>query len=538
MPDFQTTPELSPERASMSIDPASSSVAELRQAMADGRLTARALTQHFLARIEELNPSLHAVITVNHDAIAEAAASDEAWESGRPRGPLEGIPVLVKDNVQVGGMPTTAGSPALLPACPPDAFIVSRLRAAGAVILAKANLSEWANFRSTHSSSGWSSLGGQANNPYVLDRSPSGSSSGSAAGVSAGLAPLAVGTETDGSIVSPSSACGVVGIKPTAGLVSRTGIVPLSPVQDTAGPMAKSVADAAAMLSVLAAADPDDPAASGWPAHHATDYTQFLDPAALDGARIGVWRAASARADAATKALLDAAVRTLRSLGAVVTDPVDLPDVDKITIPEFDALYYEFKYGINAYLKHLATVDSMADIPDSLAGLIEFNERNAAWVLCRFGQEIFHAAEATTGNLADPDYLELRGVATRLAVASLETPTTEHRLDAIISVTANPAWLTDYVLGDHSVFGASRPAAVSGWPAISVPFGHVRGLPVGVTLVGPRWSEPRLLAIAYAFEQATAARLQPSLLRTLPPPLPGPEDLPLPQPGGWPAKAR
>jgi amidase len=505
----------------MSIDPASSSVAELRQAMADGRLTATALTQHFLERIEELNPALHAVITVNHDAIAEAAASDNAWESGQPRGPLEGIPVLVKDNVQVAGMPTTAGSPALLPACPPDAFIVSRLRAAGAVILAKANLSEWANFRSTHSSSGWSSLGGQANNPYVLDRSPSGSSSGSAAGVSAGLAPLAVGTETDGSIVSPSSACGVVGVKPTAGLVSRTGIVPLSLVQDTAGPMAKSVADAAAMLSVLAAADPDDPAAVR-PAHGATDYTQFLDPAALDGARIGVWRGASARADAATKVLLEAAVRTLRSLGARVTDPVDLPDVEKITVPEFDALYYEFKYGINAYLKYLATVDGGADIPGSLAGLIEFNERNAAWVLCRFGQEIFHAAESTTGNLADPDYLELRGVATRLAVASLETPTAEHGLDAIISLTANPAWLTDYILGDHSVFGASRPAAVSGWPAISVPFGYVRGLPVGVTLVGPRWSEPRLLAIAYAFEQATAARRQPSLLQTLPPPLPKP----------------
>jgi amidase len=340
--------------------------------------------------------------------------------------------------------------------------------------------------------------------------------------VSAGLAPLAVGTETDGSIVSPSSACGVVGVKPTAGLVSRTGIVPLSPVQDTAGPMAKSVADAAAMLSVLAAADPDDPAASVLPAHGATDYTQFLDPAALDGARIGVWRGASARADAATKVLLEEAVRTLRSLGATVTDPVDLPDVERITVPEFDALYYEFKYGINAYLKYLATVDGGADIPGSLAGLIEFNERNAAWVLCRFGQEIFHAAEATTGNLADPDYLELRGVATRLAVASLETPTAEHRLDAIISLTANPAWLTDYVLGDHSVFGASRPAAVSGWPAISVPFGYVRGLPVGVTLVGPRWSEPRLLAIAYAFEQATAARRQPSLLPTLPPPHPGP----------------
>ena len=513
----------------MSIDPASSSVAGLRQAMADGRLTATALTQHFLDRIEELNPGLHAVITVNHDAVAEAAASDRAWESGTPRGPLEGIPVLVKDNVQVAGIPTTAGSPALLGACPPDAFIVSRLRAAGAVILAKANLSEWANFRSTHSSSGWSSLGGQAANPYALDRSPSGSSSGSAAGVSAGLAPLAVGTETDGSIVSPSSACGVVGVKPTAGLVSRTGIVPLSPVQDTAGPMAKSVADAAAMLSVLAAADPDDPAVcdSEW-ARAATDYTEFLDLAALEGARIGVWRAASARADAATKELLDAAVRTLRSLGAKVTDPVDLPDVEKITIPEFDALYYEFKYGINAYLKYLAAVDDdAAGVPGSLAELIEFNERNAAWVLSRFGQEIFHAAEATSGNLADPDYLELRAVATRLAVASLETPTTEHKLDAIISLTANPAWLTDYVLGDHSVFGASRPAAVSGWPAVSVPFGYVHGLPVGVSLVGPRWSEPRLLAIAYAFEQATVARRPPSFLPTLPPPIPSQAGLPV-----------
>jgi amidase len=508
-------------------------VAELRQAMADGRLTATALTQHFLDRIEELNPALHAVITVNHDAVAEAATSDDAWESGTPRGPLEGIPVLVKDNVQVAGMPTTAGSPALLPACPPDAFIVSRLRAAGAVILAKANLSEWANFRSTHSSSGWSSLGGQAANPYVLDRSPSGSSSGSAAGVSAGLALLAVGTETDGSIVSPSSACGVVGVKPTAGLVSRTGIVPLSPVQDTAGPMAKTVADAATMLSVLAAADPDDPAVADPPARDASEYTEFLDQAALEGARIGVWRAASARADAATRALLDEAVRTLRALGARVTDPVELPDVEKITIPEFDALYYEFKYGINAYLKYLAAQDGGApDLPCSLAELIEFNERNADWVLSRFGQEIFHAAEATTGNLADPDYLELRGVATRLAVASLETPTVEHKLDAIIALTANPAWLTDYILGDHSVFGASRPAAVSGWPAISVPFGYVRGLPVGVSLVGPRWSEPRLLALAYAFEQATAARRPPTLVPTLSPPFPGLADVPIPRPGG------
>ena len=526
MPDSQIVPELSSEYSDASIEPESSSVAELRQAMSDGRLTATALTQQCLNRIGELNPALHAVITVNAEALAAAADSDEAWESGRPRGPLEGIPVLVKDNVQVAGMPTTAGSPALLRACPPDAFIVSRLRAAGAVILAKANLSEWANFRSTHSSSGWSTLGGQTANPYALDRSPSGSSSGSAAGISAGLAPLAVGTETDGSIVSPSSACGVVGIKPTAGLVSRTGIVPLSPVQDTAGPMARSVADAAVLLSVLAAGDPDDPGGSDLPEqypqrpHGPTDYTQFLDPAALEGARVGVWRAASIRAGAATRALIDAVVCQLRALGAKVTDPVELPDVEKITVPEFDALYYEFKYGINAYLKYLAAQDGMASgIPGSLAELIEFNERNSDHVLARFGQEIFHAAEATTGNLTDPEYLELRGAATRLAVMSVETPTVEHKLDAIISLTANPAWLTDYVLGDHSVFGASRPAAVSGWPAISVPYGYVCGLPVGVSFVGPRWSEPRLLGLAYAFERATAGRRPPALLSTIGGPL-------------------
>jgi amidase len=503
------------------MDPASSSVSELRQAMADGRITATALTRYCLDRIETLNPALHAVITVSPDALTEAGASDQALASGAPRGPLEGIPVLIKDNVQVAGLPTTAGSPALLPARAGDAFIVSRLRAAGAVILAKANLSEWANFRSTHSSSGWSTVGGQTANPYALDRSPSGSSSGSAAGVAAGLAPLAVGTETDGSIVSPASACGVVGIKPTAGLVSRTGIVPLSPVQDTAGPMARSVADAAAMLSVLAAADPLDPAADA-PDHYTErsrlplDYTQFLDPLALEGARIGVWRSASADADAATAAVLEAAVRQLHALGAKLTDPVDLPDVDKITQPEFGALEYEFKYGINAYLRHLTGLDGDASgVPRSLAGLIEFNERNAGQVLSRFGQEIFQAAEATSGDLADPGYLEMRGAASSLAACALETPVAEHRLDAIVSLTANPAWLTDYVLGDHFVFGTSRPAAVAGWPAISVPFGHVSGLPVGVTFVGPRWSEPRLIALAHAFERATQARVPPPLRPTL-----------------------
>src|ERR1700722_19357614 len=340
MPDFQSSAQLPPEMPGARIDPASSTVAELRRAMAESRLSATALTQHYLDRIAEVNPALRAVITVLPDAAEQAAASDAAWRSGRPRGALEGIPVLIKDNIQVTGAPTTAGSPALLAVEPPDAFVVSRLRAAGAIILAKANLSEWANFRSTRSTSGWSTLGGQTANPYALDRNPSGSSSGSAAGLSAGFAPLAVGTETDGSIVSPSSACGVVGVKPTLGLVSRAGIVPLSLAQDTAGPMATSVADAAALLSVLAAADPDDSA----PDHPGfIDYPACLNLAGLEGARIGIWRTASTGADAATEALLDGAVNSLRALGATVVDPVDLPDIDKVTEPEFDALNYEFK---------------------------------------------------------------------------------------------------------------------------------------------------------------------------------------------------
>ncbi len=481
--------------------------------MANSSLSATALTRHCLGRITEVNPALRAVIAVSPDALRQAAESDAAWQAGRPR-PLEGIPVLVKDNVQSEGLPATAGSSALLAARPPDAFIIERLRAAGAVILAKANLSEWANFRSTRSTSGWSTLGGQTANPYALDRNPSGSSSGSAAGLSAGFAPLAIGTETDGSIVSPSSACGVVGVKPTQGLVSRGGIVPLSLAQDTAGPMATCVADAAALLSVIAAADPQD-SAGDHPGP--VDYAALLDPAALDGARIGIWRAASAAADAATGALLDVAVERLRKLGATVVDPVELPDIDKVTEPEFEALNYEFKHGINAYLKYLAEFadGSGPELPGTLAELIEFNQRNAPVVLARFGQEIFLAAEATSGDLADPVYAEFRGAARRLARTAVETPTLEHRLDAIFALTANPAWLTDYVLGDHPVFGISRPGAVSGWPTVSVPFGYVYGLPVGVSFIGPRWSEPRLLALAYAFEQATRARRVPELRSSL-----------------------
>jgi amidase len=334
------------------------------------------------------------------------------------------------------------------------------------------------------------------------------------------MAPLAVGTETDGSIVSPASACGIVGIKPTAGLVSRTGIVPVSPVQDTAGPMAATVADAAALLSVLAAADPLDPAVDPpddpGPAERfrgATDYSAYLDPGALDGARIGIWRSGSAVASAATRAVLDVIVTKLRKAGATVVDPVELPEVDKIAEPEWTALKHEFKYGINAYLRYLAAYRETGgdDYPGSLEELISFNTRNAHLVLSRFGQEIFEQSQATSGDLTDPDYLSARAAATRLAVFALEAPAREHRLDAIVSLTGTPPWLTDYVLGDHEVFGSARPAAVSGWPSLTVPAGYVSGLPVGATFTGPRWSEPRLIALAYAFEQAGPVRRVPRL---------------------------
>jgi len=500
------------------------SLTELQAEMASGALTSVALTGLYLQRIDHLNPALHAVITVNLDAPAEAAASDAARAANGPRGPLEGIPVLVKDNVGVAGMPTTAGSPALLGAEPDDAFVVSRLRAAGAVIIGKANLSEWANFRSIHSASGWSTLGGQTANPYALDRNPSGSSSGSAAAVAAGLAPLAVGTETDGSIVSPASTCGVVGIKPTNGLVSRRGIVPISPVQDTAGPMAVRVADAAALLSVLAAPDPADPvpasendmAERARVTHSGTSYTTALDDAALDRARLGIWRDVSSPAGPATEAQLDLAVAKLRSLGAIVTDPVTLPEAGKISKPEFAALRHEFKYGINAYLAYLADFSTSGGVPGTLAELIDFNKRNADLVLSRFGQELFEQAEATSGDLTDSGYLAARREATRLARAAVGTPLAQHGREAIVALTANPACLTDYVLGDHHVFGTAGPAAVAGCPSVTVPCGYVSGLPVGLSFFGPRWTEPRLIALAYAFEQATAVRQPPALAASIP----------------------
>jgi amidase len=475
---------------------ATATVAALAAALQSGTLTATALAAYYLDRIQRLNPELRAVISTSPAALDEAAASDARRAAGQARGPLDGIPVLVKDNMSVSGAPATAGSPALALARGPESSCLGGLRAAGAVLLAKTNLSEWANFRSGHSSSGWSTLGGQAVNPHGAGRNPSGSSSGSGVAIAAALAPLAIGTETDGSIVSPAAACGIVGIKPTVGLVSRTGIVPISAEQDTAGPMAATVADAAALLTALAGPDPADPATAA-AAGEAADYARFLDPGALDGARLGIWRPGPGSVGPATAAVLDAAVARLRDAGATIIDQVELADADKIFGPEFAAMAFEFKHDLNAYLAALP-----GEHPASLAELIAFNSARADTVLRHFGQDIFEAAQETSGDLADPDYLGARGEARRLARAALDAALLGSQLDAVVSLTGSPAWLTDHVLGDHHSFSTSTPAAVAGYPAITVPAGQVSGLPVGISLAGPAWSEPRLIALAHAFELA------------------------------------
>jgi len=483
---------------SSGIDVLAATVAQLAQALSSGALTSAGLTAFYLDRIERFNPELHAVITVSPDAAEQAAASDARRASGGAPRSLEGIPVLVKDNIAVAGRPATAGSPALEGAESCDAFCVAGLRRAGAVILGKANLSEWANFRSAKSSSGWSTLGGQAVNPHGSGRNPSGSSSGSAVAVAAGLAPLAVGTETDGSIVSPANACGVVGLKPTVGLVSRAGIVPISSVQDSAGPMARCVADTAAMLGALAGTDPADRATAaglGRPG----DYTRFLDASALAGARLGVWRDPSQNASPDTVALLDGAVARLRSAGAEVIDPVQLPVTDQVWDHELIALLHEFKHDLNAYLGALP-----GEHPLTLAELITFNNQNASRVLVHFGQDLFERAEATSGDLTDPVYLAARGEATRLAHEALDGALDGHRLDAVVALSGGPARLIDHLLGDLFEFHTSGPAAVCGYPSICVPAGDVAGLPVGLSITGRPWSEPRLLAFAYSFEQASA----------------------------------
>ncbi len=488
-------------------------VADLQKRMAAGELTARRLTEAHLARIAALDrqgPELGSVIETNPEALEVADALDAERRAKGPRGPLHGIPVLVKDNVDTADrMTTTAGSLALEGSVPPrDSGVAARLREAGAVLLGKANLSEWANFRSSRSVSGWSARGGQCRNPYALDRNPCGSSSGSGVAVSASLVPLAVGTETDGSIVCPSTNCGIVGIKPTVGLVSRAGIIPISHTQDTAGPMARTVADAAALLAALAGVDPRDPATAQAQGRGA-DFLEALDPDGLRGARIGVARnLAGFHPD--TDRLFEEAVAEMKRRGAEVVDPADVPNVKELGDPEFEVMLYEFKAGLEAYLASLGPKAPVKTLADAIA----FNERSREREMPFFGQEVFLKAQEK-GPLTTPAYLEALEKCRRLSrKEGLDAVLDRHRLDALVAPTGAPAWVIDPVSGDHFVGGNSTPAAVSGYPSLSVPMGFVFGLPVGLSFIGRAWSEALLVRLAFAFEQSTRHRHPPRFLRT------------------------
>lgn len=490
-------------------------IVELQTGMKSGRLTAQSITEKYLGRIKEIDkqgPAINSVIEVNPDALAIARALDEERRNKGPRGSLHGIPVLIKDNIDTADrMSTTAGSLALTGSIPNrDSFVAKRLREAGAVILGKTNLSEWANFRSTHSTSGWSGRGGQTKSPYVLDRNPCGSSSGSGVAVAANLCAVAVGSETDGSIVCPSSANGIVGIKPTLGLISRSGIIPIAHSQDTAGPMARTVVDAAILLGVLAGFDSFDPLTAESRGKSFSDYTQFLDPNGLRGARIGIARKFFGFNDKVDE-LMNASIEVMKRLGAVIVDPAEIPTSGKFDDSEFEVLLYEFKTDLNAYLSGLgpkAPVRSLKDI-------IEFNERNKEKEMPFFGQDIFRKAEAK-GPLTEKTYLEALEKNHRLSRAEgIDAVMSEHRLDALVAPTGGPAWATDFVNGDHATGGSSTPSAVAGYPNINVPAGFVFGLPVGISFFGRAYSEPMLIRLAYSFEQAIKARRPPKFLPTV-----------------------
>jgi len=488
-------------------------VAKLQQEMQSGRLTARAVTEKYLARIEQVDkhgPALNSVIELNPEALATAEELDRERKAKGTRGQLHGIPVLIKDNIATRDrMMTTAGSLALVGARPPkDAFVVKRLREAGAVILGKANLSEWANIRSSHSTSGWSGRGGLTRNPYALDRNPCGSSSGSGAAVSANLCALAIGTETDGSIVCPSGVNGIVGIKPTVGLISRAGIIPIAHSQDTAGPVARNVTDAAILLGALTGVDNDDPATEASRDKALRDYTKFLDPGGLRGSRIGVARKSFGISDAVDR-LMDQAISEMKRQGAVLVDPADLGPME-VGESEFAVLLCELKADLNSYLAALgpgAPVHTLQEI-------IEFNERNRQREMPYFGQDTFIKAQAK-GPLTEKEYLDALEKNHRLTrKEGIDAVMEKFQLDALVAPTGGPAWLTDLVNGDHDTGGSSTPAAVAGYPNITVPAGFVFGLPVGISFFGKAYSEPTLLKLAYAFEQATRHRRTPQFLLT------------------------
>jgi amidase len=487
-------------------------VGELQEGMRSGRFTAQSIAEKYLARIaavDKQGPSVNSVIEVNPDALVIARDLDKERKEKGPRGPLHGVPVLLKDNIATADrMSTTAGSLAMIGARPrKDAFMTQKLRQAGAVILGKTNLSEWANIRSSHSTSGWSGRGGQTRNPYVLDRNPCGSSAGSGAAVAANLCALAIGTETDGSIVCPSSANGTVGIKPTVGLTSRAGIIPISHSQDGAGPMTRTVRDAAILLGALTGVDPDDPATAASAGKSHTDYTPFLDAKGLQGARIGVVRKYFGFHDAVDR-LLDAALEAMKQQGAVLVDPADIESFGKLDEAELLVLTYELKADLNAYLAGLepgAPVHTLKDI-------IEFNEKNREKEMPYFGQDLFLKAEAK-GPLTSKEYMEAREKNRRLArQEGIDALMDKFRLDALVAPTGGPAWLTDMIDGDHFLGGSSTAAAVAGYPNINVPAGCVFGLPVGISFFGRAWSEPTLIKLAYAFEQATKFRKPPRFL--------------------------
>ena len=495
------------------IDVDAATIPELQAAMDSHKLTSVQLTTFYIQRIRNLNPKLNAVIKVSPTALRDARMADKARRLGSDL-PLLGIPVIVKDNVNTTGMPNTGGSWALAGSTPSDAFIIQRMRAAGAIVIAKANLSEWANFRSIPSSSGWSGIGGQTNMAYVLDRNPCGSSSGTGVSVSADLATVGVGTETDGSIVCPSGANGIVGIKPTLGLLSRAGVIPISADQDTAGPMARNVTDAAVLLGAMTGIDPNDAATAAQAGHAFTDYTQFLDADALDGARIGIWRSYDPDvADAATVAIFEDTVETLEGLGATIVDPVSLDLSTDVFNAEFAALLCEFKTDIATYLQ--TYTDN--GYPKTLQGLIDFNnahpELEGPW-----NSAIFDLAQDTGGRAA-ADCVTARADTTPGTQALINSVMATNNLDAIVAPTNNPAWVTDPVNGDsfEGFVSSSSPSAISGYASITVPSGYVGPLPVGVSFIGGRWDEPTLIGLAYAFEQATQIRVPPTFIPSIGP---------------------
>ncbi len=502
-------------------DPAveEATIAELQTAMQAGRLSAESLTEIYIARIQAIDragPALKAVQEINPDALAIARALDEERRGRRVRGPLHGIPVLLKDNIATADkMETTAGALALVGARPrEDSTTARRLREAGAVILGKASMSEWAYFKSAPGSSGWSARHGQSRNPYALDRSPCGSSSGSAIAVAANLVAIAIGTETDGSIICPSGVNGVVGLKPTVGLTSRAGVIPISATQDTVGPFGRTVADAATVLGALTGADPRDAATRAGAGKAQVEYTRFLDPGGLRGARIGVPRDGYFGYSPKADAVANQAIAAMREQGAVILDPVKIPNFDRaaLTASELIVFMYEFKAGVNAYLADLAPGARVRTLEE----IIDFNKRNAAENLTYFGQEWLERSQAK-GALTETEYVEALEKCRRLGGREgLDAAMDQNRLDALVAPTTTPAWTIDLVNGDAIRGGSAKSAALAGYPLISVPAGAPAGLPVGITFMGRAWSEPTLIKLAYAFEQVTKAGRPPRYRATSP----------------------